>query len=144
MVKRDTVEAIAANDHIELVRHFVKLREINEAIKKSRKALDELEEHLSREDVPDAFKKARIKTTTIEDVGRVSIARQWYCSILDGKKPEAFQWLREGGNGAIITETIPWQTLAAFAQAEVTTHGREMPDDKFKTTIKPYTSITKV
>jgi len=143
-VFRDTNDTIAANDHVELVRHFVKLRETNEAIKKAKKELEELEEHVSREDIPSAFRLARIKTTTIEDIGRVTISNQWRCSIVDGRRDDAFIWLREGGNGGIIIETVPWQTLAAFAKAETEEHGREMPDKLFNTSTIQFTSITKV
>jgi hypothetical protein len=143
-VEADTNSAIGTGDHIELVRHFAKLREVNEAIKKARNALDELEDHMSYVDIPDCFKANRIKTTTIEDVGRVSVSYKWSCSILDGRKPEAFDWLRNGGNGSIIIETVNAQTLASFAKNEVEAFGREMPGSLFNVSLKPYTSITKV
>jgi hypothetical protein len=141
--KRDNSEVIARDDHMEMVEHFVEVRATAELIKKMRKSLDAIEDNLSHEAIPECFKRAKIKSTTIENIGRVSIGHTWYCSILDGKKPDAFVWLREGGNGAIITETIPWQTLAAFAKSEAAEHNRDMPDAMFKTTITPYTSITK-
>jgi hypothetical protein len=119
------------------------LREVTEAIKKARKALDDLEDHMSHEDVPDAFRRSSIKTVSIDGVGRVTVAHKWGCSINDGKKPESFQWLRDGGNGGIIIETVNAQTLAAFAKAEVESHGRELPTDLFTTSLRPYTSITK-
>lgn len=143
-VRLDTVNTIEEGDHIELVRHFVKLREVNEAIKKVRVALDDLEDHMSYVDIPDAFKAKFIKTMTIEDIGRVTVSYKWGCSILDGKKPEAFDWLRDGGNGALIIETVNAQTLASFAKSETTDHGREMPGSLFNVSLKPYTSITKV
>ena len=38
-----------------LIRHYDTLRQSNEFIKKARKALDDLEDHMSHADVPDAF-----------------------------------------------------------------------------------------
>ena len=143
-VATDTFDTIGKGDLIELIRHYDKLREVNEAVKKARKALDDLEDHLSHSDVPDAFKRAGIKTISIEDLGRVTVAYKWGCSIVDGKKPESFQWLRQSGNGSLIIETVNAQTLAAFAKAEVETHGRELPTDLFSTSLRPYVSITKV
>jgi hypothetical protein len=139
----DTQEMIGKGDLVELIKHYAELREVTEAIKKARKALDDLEDHMSHEDVPDAFRRSSIKTVSIDGVGRVTVAHKWGCSINDGKKPESFQWLRDGGNGGIIIETVNAQTLAAFAKAEVESHGRELPTDLFTTSLRPYTSITK-
>jgi hypothetical protein len=81
---------------------------------------------------------------TVDNVGRVSVAYKFGCSIVDGKRPDAYKWLRDGGNGAIIIETINAQTLAAFAKQETTILGHEMPDDLFTTSLKPHTQITPV
>jgi hypothetical protein len=139
----DTQHFVGAGDLIPLIRHYAELREINETIKKARKALDDLEDHLSHTDVPDAFKLSGIKTVSIEDLGRVTVAYKWSCSVIDGKKPESFEWLRGSGNGGIIIETINAQTLAAFAKHEVEANGKELPTDLFTTSLRPYTSITR-
>jgi hypothetical protein len=140
----DTQQFVGAGDLIPLIKHYAELRGVTENIKKARKALDDLEDHLSHEDVPDAFKRSGIKTVTVDGVGRVNVAYKWGCSIVDGKKPESFEWLRDTGNGGIIIETINAQTLASFAKSEVETHARELPTDLFTTTLRPYTSITRV
>jgi hypothetical protein len=143
-ITEDTQEMIGRDNLIDLITHYAELREVTEAIKKTRKALDDLEDHMSHEDVPDAFRRSSIKTVNIDNIGRVTVSHKWGCSIADGKKPESFEWLRQSGNGGIIIETVNAQTLAAFAKAEVESHGRELPSDLFTTTLRPYTSITKV
>jgi hypothetical protein len=140
----DIEEVVDHGSLVELIRHYDTLRHVNEAIKKARKAIDDLEDRLSHVDVPDAFRREGIKTVSVDDVGRVTVAYKWGCSIVDGKKPESFNWLREGGNGGIIIETINAQTLAAFAKNEVEVNGKELPTDLFTTSLRPYTSITKV
>jgi hypothetical protein len=142
-VTADTQIFVGSGELIPLIKHYAELREVNETIKKARKALDGLEDHMSHFDVPDAFKREGIKTINVIDVGRVTVSYKWGCSIVDGKKPEGFEWLRETGNGGIIIETVNAQTLASFAKSEVETHGRELPVDLFATSLNPYTSITK-
>ena len=144
LLHRETTAIVGSGDHIELIRHYYQMREANSAIKKAREMLDNLEDHLSHKDIPDAFKRVGVKTITIEDVGRVTVSYKWGCSMADGKKPESLQWLRNSGNGGIIIETVNAQTLAAFAKNEVETHGKTLPDDLFTTSLRPYTSITKV
>ena len=100
----DTQEMIGRDNLIDLITHYAELREVNETIKKARKLIEDLEDHMSHEDVPDAFRRSSIKTVSIEGVGRVTVAHKWGCSVNDGKKPESFQWLRDGGNGGIIIE----------------------------------------
>jgi hypothetical protein len=143
-VFQDTNEMVGSGELIPLIRHFAELREVNETIKKARKLIEDLEDHMSHFDVPDAFKRNSIKTVNVMDIGRVTVAYKWGCSIVDGKKPEGLEWLRESGNGGIIIQTVNAQTLASFAKNEVETHGRELPTDLFSTKLTPYTSITKV
>ena len=142
-VRRDTAEAVASNNHIELIKHFVQVRDLTEKIKEARKAPDEIEEKLSREQVPEAMRAQGIKTITIEGIGRVSLANSWRCSINDGKKLEGIQYLKDTGNAALVIETVPWQTLAAFAKDINDNKGEELPSDLFTTGVLTYTSITK-
>jgi hypothetical protein len=141
VVRRDTNELVELDDHIELIKHYAKLRAITEQIKESREALDELERKLSREYVPDAMRARNIKTITIEGVGRVSLSNRWSCSMLD--KQLGMQYLRDTGNGGLIIETVNAQTLASFAKDLNDNKGEELPSDLFKTGIMTVTSITK-
>lgn len=143
-LKEETAAVIGTGDHIELIRHYAQMREANEEIKQARKELDDLTDHVSHADIPDAFKRVGVKTITIDGIGRVTVAYKWACSIADGMKPDAFHWLREGGNGGIIIETVNAQTLASFAKTETEEKGKELPTDLFTTSLRPYTSITKV
>lgn len=139
-IRNDTDEVVAADDPVEVIRHYNQLRIAVEQIKEAREALKEIEERLSREQVPDVMRKNGIKTTTIEGVGRVSLGTRWSASMPD--KGAGMDWLRKNGHGGIIIETVNASTLGAFAK-ELNQQGLELPVPEFKTSVLTYTSITK-
>jgi signal transduction histidine kinase len=141
MVRTDTSEDVATNDHVALIKHYDQVRKLTDQIKEAREALDEMEKRLSREQVPEAMRAAGVKTITIEGVGRVSLSNRWSCSMLD--KQLGFDYLRANGAEGLIIETVNSQTLAAYAKELSTEEGKELPADVFKTGIMTYTSITK-
>ena len=141
MVRTDTAEDVAANDHVALIKHYDKVRKVTESIKEAREALDEMEKRLSREQVPEAMRAHDIKTITIEGVGRVSLSNRWSCSMLD--KEAGLEYLRANNAAGLIIETVNSQTLAAYAKDLSTEKGVELPADVFKTGIMTFTSITK-
>jgi len=140
-VREDTAQVVSTRDHIEVIKHYDQLRQATERIKEAREALDQMEQRLSREQVPEVMREHNVRTITIEGVGRVSLTNRWSCSMLD--KEAGYEWLRSTGNGALITETVNAMTLAAFAKDLDATKGIELPSDIFKTSIMTYTSITK-
>lgn len=125
------------------IRNFDDVRHAVDQIKEVREALAELSDTLSREVIPEAMREEGIKTVTIIDVGRVTISSRYSASIIEGKKAEAFTWLRQSGNGSLIQETVNAGTLSAFAKNLLEENGRELPSDMFKTGSMAYTSITK-
>jgi len=140
-VRKETAEAVASEDHIEVIKHYDKLRQATALIKESREALSQIEEQLSREHVPEIMRAHRVKTITVEGVGRVSLGTRWSASIPD--KADGFDWLRNNGHGGVIQETVNAQTLGALAK-ELNNEGKELPAPTFTTNIMTYTSITKV
>lgn len=138
-VNADTTDVVNAKDHVTLIRHYAELDDGIEKIKEARKALDAIDEKLSREYVPDALRLVGVKSTKIEGVGLVSISHRWSCSILD--KALAFAWLRKNNHGGLIQETVASQTLAAFAKDESETSGRDLPEELFKVGRMAYTSL---
>src|SRR4051812_2950219 len=73
VIRDETNDAVASDDHIALIKHYDKLRQVNALIKESREALSQIEEKLSREQVPSVMRAHQIKTITVEGVGRVSL-----------------------------------------------------------------------
>lgn len=140
-VREETTNEVAKGDHVELIRHYDKVRQVNALIKETREALEQIETRLSREQVPDVMRANNIKTITIEGVGRVSLGTRWSASMPD--KQEGFTWLRTNGHGGVIQETVNAQTLGALAK-EMNESGEELPAPTFTTNVMTYTSITKV
>jgi hypothetical protein len=140
-VRKQTEDVVATADHIQVIRHYDKLRWANALIKESREALSQIEENLSRERVPDAMRAHNVRTITIEGVGRVSLGTRWSASMPD--KEAGFEWLRANEHGGVIQETVNAQTLGALAK-ELNAEGIDLPQPTFTTNIMTYTSITKV
>jgi hypothetical protein len=140
-IDRDINEALKSKSVVPVVEVFAKLRYHNAALKEVKTALKDLEDRLSHTSIPDHFKLCKTKNIGVEGVGRIAIGHTWYCSILD--KAGAYKFLRDRGNGSLITETINAQTLGAFAHDLSDTKGITLPGELFKTTVTPYTSITK-
>lgn len=142
MVRDDGQAVLAMNDHIALIWHYYHLRQATEQIKKAREALDKMEDSLSHSEIPTVMKDAGVKTVNIIDLGRVTVSYRWGCSMID--KDAGMNWLRDNEQEALIIETVNASTLAAFAKNLMEEEGVGLPDDIFKTSTYPFTSITKV
>jgi len=140
-IRNETDEVVASNDHIKIIKHYDQLRQATALIKESREALAQIEEKLSREQVPEVMRAHNIRTITVEGVGRVSLGTRWSASMPD--KAAGFEWLRANEHGGVIQETVNAQTLGALAK-ELNEEGTELPAPTFTTNIMTYTSITKV
>ena len=140
MIRTDTQEALKG-DHIGLITHFDQARRVNEQIKEARKALDEIVEDLSHDKVPNAMREAKVKTLTLEGIGRISVSSRFSCSMLD--KSAGHNWLKANELGDIIIPTVNAQTLASTVKEWMAKTGEDLPDDIFKTSNFDYTSITK-
>jgi hypothetical protein len=138
--------AVASQDHVVVIKHFNDLRLVNATVKVAREALGEMEDNLSRVDIPDLFTLIRERTGqkppfNIEGVGRVTVSRRFSASMLD--KEIGMDWLRKNGHGDLIQPTVNAQTLAAFAKNMQEVEGKDLPVEIFKVGTVPYTSITK-
>ena len=140
-IRDETNEVVESKDHIAIIKHYDKLRQATALIKESREALAQMEEKLSREQVPEILRANNIRTITVEGVGRVSLGTRWSASMPD--KEAGLDWLRSNGHGGVIQETVNAQTLGALAK-ELNNDGTELPTPTFTTNIMTYTSITKV
>jgi hypothetical protein len=140
LVRGDTAKALSEADPIEVVKHYDKLRIAMDQIKTARKALEELEEDLSKVQIPTLFMNRSLKTVNIEGVGRVTISYRWSASMID--KDKGMKWLDDNGHGGLIQPTVNSSSLAAFAKDQAT-EGDDLPEDLFKVGQLAYTSITK-
>ena len=140
MIRDDTNEAVMG-DHIGLVIHFDQSRKIAETIKEAREALKGIVEYMSREQVPNAMRAAKVKTFTLEGVGRVTISARFSVSMKD--KQAGHDWLKANSMGDIIIPTVNAQTLSSTIKEWMATSGEDLPEEIFNTGSVAYTSITK-
>lgn len=139
-VRDQTTEVVSSKDHIQVIKHYDNLRKATALIKESREALNQMEEKLSREYIPDVMRASNIRNITVEGVGRVTLGTRWSASMTD--KQMGMGWLRQAGHGGVIQETVNAQTLGALAK-ELNNEGQELPAPLFTTNVMTYTSITK-
>lgn len=122
----------------QLITRFAEVRNLHARLKEIAADVNQLADHLSMELVPEAMRAAGF-TTVNHQVGRVTIGTRVSASMLD--REQAMQWLRDNELGSLIIETVNAQTLGAQAK-DMLEKGEELPAEVFKTTVKPYTSIT--
>jgi hypothetical protein len=123
----------------QLITRLDEVRNIHARLKEIAADVNSLADHLSMDLVPGAMQAAGF-TTVNHEVGRVTIGTRISASMVE--KDAAMQWLRDHELGSLIQETVNANTLGAQARSMIEA-GEELPVDLFKTTVKPYTSITK-
>lgn len=111
---------------------------LEESVKVKKKQLDEL--RLKK--IPDLMEELEVKTATFEGIGRVQLAGDVYASTIEGKKAEAFQWLRDLGYEDMIVETYNMSTVKALFRKYLK-DGVEIPGDIFNVTPFTRASIVK-
>jgi len=134
-------DAVKSKDHIAVIRHFDVLRMQAARIKLLQETLNKHREAVSSTIVPDAMRAAGVRNTFIEGVGRVTISARFACSMLD--KQQGMIWLRVHNLESLIQETVNSSSLSAWARNYIETEGKELPEQLFKTSVHPYTSVTK-
>lgn len=140
LVRQDTVDALKRG-HIDAIKHYYDVRNATEAIKSAREAIAEIEDQLSKQQIPDIMRAAGVKSVKVEGIGNVIISHRYSASMLD--KDAGFKWLRDNGHDGLITETVNSSSLSAFAKSLLEDDGVEMPPEIFKVGTQAYTSIRK-
>jgi hypothetical protein len=131
--------AIEANEAPDLVRFYADMRDELEALASIVSELNKLDKDLSYTRIPACFDAHGLQNVKIQGYGLVGLNRRWSCSIID--KLRGYKYLRDNGQGGMITETVNAMTLGAWAKDEVEEKGIEPPDDIFKTSIARYVSL---
>jgi hypothetical protein len=138
---RDSEAVIATKSIPDTVTHFAALRTTFRELTAKMAKIQSHIEQLSQESIPTMFLNQRVKNTTVEGVGRVTINHRWTASLLE--KDQGFAWLRANNAEGIIIETVNAQTLGAFAKDRAEAK-QPLPNDVFKISTTPFVSVTKV
>lgn len=132
--------AVASGSIPQTVTHLAGLKAELASLKAKLTLIQNHADGLSEEVLPTMFANQNIKTITIPGAGRATVVDRWSCSMPN--KEAAMAWLRESGNGGMVSATVHPGTLAAFAKDRVM-EGKPLPEMLFKVSASPHTSITK-
>lgn len=93
--------------------------------------------------IPSAMDDDGISNITVEGIGRISLTSDLYASIINEKKDEAYEWLREHKHGDLIQETVNAGSLKATFKRIIKKGKEVIPTEFFKITPFTRASITK-
>jgi hypothetical protein len=134
-------DARASSDPLPLIETLVAVNEAYEAMRETKRALDNAYDRYSIQLIPDAMREKRMKTVNLEGIGRITVSYRFSCSMLD--KDQGYEWLQNNGLGELIKPTVNSSALSSAAKARIENEGKDMPLDIFKVSSTPYTSITR-
>jgi hypothetical protein len=138
--ERDTIKVVEEGNIPEVVSYFAELRTTVDELKVKMASMQKHIETLSQELIPTLFNNQNVKTIRVVGVGNATVNDRWSCSIL--KPDPAFEFLRKSGNGGMIKPSVHPMTMGAHAK-DMHEAGKPLPQDLFKVSSTPYTSITK-
>lgn len=124
---------------------FSDLKSIKDGLDAEMKKLSKFFDLIKTVKLPAAFEREEVKTFTLEDGTRVTMMQNTFCQIV-GDRDVAYQWLRDNGYPDAIKETVNSSTLKGIAGEILSGEAEgvfDMPDDLFKVSINPTTSVTK-
>lgn len=135
------------DDPVALAGAYIAVRAVQEKLAESLETLTKMVGAIKNVTLPQLFEDRKTKTVTVEIGGtiyRVSVSQVMRASIKgDADKEKAYQWLRDNGLDALITETVNASTLSATAKAMIE-DGKELDAGLFNVAVMPNTSVTKV
>ncbi len=111
----------------ELCAEMKVLQARRDAHDEEKKALDILIDDLRLKKIPEMMDALEVKNATFEGIGRVQLATDLYCSTKAGKKDVAMQWLRDCGQGGMISEAYNASSMKAYVRRLIE-DGVEIPD----------------
>ena len=107
---------------------FQKLENVYNKIDKVRKSLFHLKDKMSKQVFPGVLDRHDQDLARIPELGR----SYYILTKFSAKTHDAaalMQWLRDQGDGDIITETVNAQTLAGYLKTKMLDDGVEAPED---------------
>lgn len=120
---------------------YVEFRRLDDAVDTLNKMLGHFKQEYKTSVLPKAFNSDAVKTVTLENGSRITVADTMKASIVPDRRDEAFQWLQDNDLGDLITETVNAASLSATAR-HLLEEGRELDQDLFKVVMFPQVSLT--
>lgn len=121
------VKMFENNDIVELANKLRGLKDLKEAQEADLKDTNMAIEAITKVLLPQKMDEQGIQNVKIDGVGRISLRGEVYASILAENRELAYDWLRNTGRAALITNTVNPSTLKAAAK-EWLKNGEEIPE----------------
>lgn len=104
-----------------------------DALDTQRKRVYKALDFLSKGLLPEMMEQEGTDKIQVPELGKsFYILKKFSASMVD--KQGAMNWLRERGDGALVTETVNASTLASYLKDLMLNEGVEAPEDLFKLT----------
>ena len=130
---------------IDMARLFIFLKESRDAYDAESKRIGKLMNYVGNSRLPDLMETEDLKMIKFDQLKRrVQVSHRQGCTIIADQRDAAFDWFRDNGHEALITETVNSSTLAAFSKDYITEHAKDLPPDLFKTVVQPFISVVKI
>ena len=108
-LRKDAPNQVSNVNPDELSKEINTLQEIKQEVinqETKLKELKEREKYYSNIIIPDLMSQLNLKTLTLKDGSQIAVKNIFGASMVAEKKPEAFDWLRKSGMGAIVKNEI--------------------------------------
>jgi hypothetical protein len=108
-LRKDAPNQVSNVNPDKLSKEINTLQEIQQEITNQENKLKDLkdrEKYYANIIIPDLMNQLNLKTLTLKDGSQIAVKNIFGASIVAEKKPEAFDWLRKSGMGAIVKNNI--------------------------------------
>ena len=143
----DDLEQVVANDDLaEALRYYAKFKRAYEALDVARKKAFKHLDYLNKSIIPKKLEDADLADgvrVQIDDQTGYNFRVQTQYSAKQNDREALYAWLRERGDGELITETVNASTLASYLKGLMLDEGIEVPQEMAELTTYEITGMTK-
>ena len=112
----ELMEKIESMDLQSLARLQAQLRDLHEALDRSKSAVGKVYDYVRTGAVPNKMEEEGVENMAVTGVGRVSLTSDIYLKVND--KEASFEWLTDNGQSGLIQETVNSSSLKALQESE--------------------------
>lgn len=127
---------------IHTARAFVAMHYLKERLDAVESAFSKMYSEYQKLKIPEIFTQEGITSVPLDEGYRVGMSSRFFASIQEGKKAEAYEWLKNNGLESLITPTVNSSTLSAALKAMLEEHNKEAPELYFSVAYVPNISVT--
>lgn len=88
-------------------------------LEETRKPIQKRYDQLRKKDLPDAMTEAGVSNFRLTEGGSVYVSTKLSVSVREDDRQQFFNWLRDHGHAALISQHVHPSTLAAWAREQL-------------------------